>query len=321
MANFSEETGRIGVHECGLLIERMGFIFREQLTSDYGIDAIIETRTNDYASGKMIAVQIKSGDSYFKEIKDDFVIYRGEIKHFNYWLNHSLPVIIVLYSPTSRKCIWQTINKQTAKTTGNGWKIRIPFQQELEAAKYNLQILADNQSEYQRRWSSLVVAKEWMLEAKERGSLILEVQEWINKSSGRGTFILKTEEDDGCSKTLFSREMFGFGSKKYELVIKELFPWANVEVDDEFYENNIEEDCYSKRDILDRMVVSILGKKDDKLLKYSDVPQKLYPYRNGAGEVDFYRLKLTLNQVGESFLNMENFLETGKGYFIDNFMD
>lgn len=94
-----------------------------------------------------------------------------------------------------------------------------------------------------------------------------------------------------------------------------------MEVDDEFYENNIEEDCYSKRDILDRMVVSILGKKDDKLLKYSDVPQKLYPYRNGAGEVDFYRLKLTLNQVGESFLNMENFLETGKGYFIDNFMD
>ena len=43
MANFSEETRRNGVHECGLLIERMGFIFREQLTSDSGIDAIIET--------------------------------------------------------------------------------------------------------------------------------------------------------------------------------------------------------------------------------------------------------------------------------------
>lgn len=54
----TEEVGRIGVHECGLAFERMGFIFREQTTSDYGIDAIIEAKSGDYASGKMIAVQI-----------------------------------------------------------------------------------------------------------------------------------------------------------------------------------------------------------------------------------------------------------------------
>lgn len=253
-------------------------------------------------------------------MKDNCVVYRGEIKHYNYWMNHSLPVIIVLYSPSSRKCIWESINKQTADKCKGSWKIKIPCQQTLEDTKHKLQSLADNQSEYEKRWTSLVVAKEWILETKKRGSLILEVEEWINKTSGRGTFILKTEEDDGSEKIFFARDLFGFGSKSYELVINELFPWGNVEIDEEFYEENIDEDCYSKRDITDRMLASMLGKKDDELLKYSDVAPKLYPYRNGAGEVDFYRLKLTLNQVGESFIEMEHFLETGKCYFIDSFL-
>lgn len=320
MKNCTDEIGRIGVLECGLAFEKMGFIFREQTTSDYGIDAIIETKNDDYASGKMIAVQIKSGDSYFRERRGDCVVYRREIKHYNYWINHSLPVIIVLYSPSSRKCIWESINKQTANRCKGGWKINIPYQQTLECTKHKLQSLADNQSEYERRWATLVIAKEWILETQKRGSLILEVQEWINKTSGRGTFIVKAEEDSGNEKILFSQELFGFGAKNYELVIQELFPWANVNIDEEFYEENMEEDCYSKRDITDRMTASLLGKKDDELLKYSDVPPKLYPYRNGAGEVDFYKLKLTLNQVGESFIEMEHFLETGKCYFMDNFV-
>jgi len=158
-----------------------------------------------------------------------------------------------------------------------------------------------------------------VLETKKRGSLILEVQEWINKTSGRGTFILKAEED-GKEKIFFERELFGFRTKNYELVIKELFPWACVEIDEEFYEENMDEDCYQKRNITDRRIAIMLGKKGDELLQYSDVHPKLYPYRNGGGEVDFYKLKLTLSQVGESFIEMEHFLETGDCYFIDNFI-
>lgn len=79
-------------------------MYREQSIGDYGIDAIIESKNDKYLSGKMIAVQIKSGDSYFKEQKDNCVIYGGDIKHY-YWLNHSLPVIIVLNSPTTGEFI------------------------------------------------------------------------------------------------------------------------------------------------------------------------------------------------------------------------
>ena len=314
----SRSVDRLGVNKCSYIFEDIGFLFREQPIGDYGIDAIIETRNENYLSGKMIAVQIKSGESYFSEKKDDCVIFRGEAKHYDYWIDHSLPVIIVLYSPSRGKCIWESVNKETAIKFKRGWKIAIPLQQTLENSKDKLQDLANKQSEFERRWTSLVVAKEWMLEAKERGMLILEVQEWINKSSGRGTFILKTEEDDGSEKIFFKRDLFGFGTKHYEFVIQELFPWATFEIDEEFYEMNMEEDCAQRRYVTDRQVASALGIKGDELLKYSDTLSKLYPYRNGAGEVDFYRLKLSLNQVGESFIRIDHFLETGKFYLIDN---
>ena len=90
---------RVGVSAVSKCVSQLGLIFREQPTDDYGIDAQIETFDKDYASGKLIAVQIKSGDSFFNELKDDKIIFRGEKKHYDYWINHSLPVIIVLYIP------------------------------------------------------------------------------------------------------------------------------------------------------------------------------------------------------------------------------
>ena len=311
-----ENTERLGIYKCGEIFEKMGFIFREQKDCDYGIDAIIERKDEKYPSGKLIAVQIKSGDSYFKEMKEDKVVFRGENKHYNYWLNHSLPVIIVLYSPSSDKCIWEVFNEQKVEKNEKGCKINIPYNQKLEDSKEQLQELADNQSEYERRWNSLVVAKGWMLETIRQGESILEVQEWINKSSGRGNFILKVEED-GEEKTLFEREMFGFGIREYGQVIQDIFPWADVKIDEEFYEENMDECSYYRSKRTKRDLATMFGKGGDELLKYSDIPPKIYPYKNGAGEVDFYRLKLTLNQIGKSFIDMEHFLETGKCYFID----
>lgn len=316
LTNNTEDIERQGVYTCGLVFSKLGFIFREQTIGDYGIDAIVESREGDYLSGKLIAVQIKSGDSYFSEVKDNYVVFRGDDKHYNYWTNHSLPVIIVLYSPSSGECVWESFNKQTAINCKSGWKIMIPRQQTLISSKDKLQNLSNQQSEFERRWTSLVVAKKWMLEIKKRGEIILEVEEWINKTSGRGVFTLKAEEDDGTEQIFFKQHLFGFGCKSYELVIQELFPWANIKIDEEFYKKNMNEDSYVKRDTTDREIASMLGIKGDELLKYSDSPPKLYPYSNASGEVDYYRLKLTLNQIGESFIQIDHFLETGKFYLI-----
>ncbi|MGN0591760.1 MAG: DUF4365 domain-containing protein [Ruminococcus sp.] len=293
-------TSRLGVSKADCELTKLGFAFREQTILDYGIDAIIEAPNSNesYMSGKLIAAQIKTGDSYFDEKKDESIVYRGELKHLDYWLNHSLPVIIILYSPEQDKCIWASINKQTVIKTEKGWKINIPYNNDLHKAEAQLLELANSQSEFQRRWASLLIAKEWMLDAIKQNGLILEVQEWVNKCSGKGDFILKKDDEKEKEVVIFEKTIFGFGTRSYELVITDLFPWADICVDESFYELNQDEEFVEIR-------------------KEQDNFPNIYPYRNGAGEVDFYRLKLTVNRVGKAFLEINDFLENNKFYIID----
>ena len=291
----TQDTSRLGVIECMRFCAKNNFIFREQSIADYGIDAIIETRENNLPTGKMIGVQIKSGDSFFRENEGESVIYRVDKKHRDYWVNHALPVIIVLYSPTQDKCIWELVSKENLIFCKSQWKILIPQSQILEKSCSKLHDIAQNMSEYEHRHASLVFAKEWMLETQKKGHVILEVGEWVNKSSGKGDFFLKSTDDNGNETVLFERTLWGFGLKSYANVIQEMFPWATVAVDTDFYEENMEFERSSD-----------LSSED------------IYPYCNCAGEVDYYRLILSLNSVGKSFLAIEDFLENGKLYKIDH---
>ena len=90
-----QDAERIGVAKVNLIFEKIGFLFREQPVGDYGIDAIVEERiSKKELSGKLIGVQIKSGASFFKEVKENKIIFRGEMKHYKYWKRYSLPVIL-----------------------------------------------------------------------------------------------------------------------------------------------------------------------------------------------------------------------------------
>ena len=311
----TQDIERTGVYACGNLFTRNGFIFREQPIADYGIDAIIEAKEDGYATGKMIAVQIKSGESYFSEIEEDSVIFRVDEKHRNYWINHSLPVIVMLYSPSKNECIWEIANKQTLISCNKNWKVKIPKNQTIENAHSKLLEISKNISDYEHRHASLVLAKDWMLETLKQGQLILEVTEWVNKSSGKGDFVLKTFDDNGQEKILFDRELWGFGLKSYDLVIQQMFPWANIEIDKDYYEENMETEDNLNWDIFDSdddVIIEVPPRK---------LPNGIYPYKNVAGEVDCYRLILTLNEVGKAFITTEEFLEKGKFYCIDHLME
>jgi hypothetical protein len=127
------QTGRIGVAAIQLIFQRLGWIFREQTIEDYGIDAHVEIVDNSIATGELIAVQIKSGDSYFKEKTNEGIVFRGNIEHLEYWQNHSLPVIIVLYDNGEDVAYWQAINNNTVQKTNKAWKVIIPFEQKIDA--------------------------------------------------------------------------------------------------------------------------------------------------------------------------------------------
>ena len=141
----SEAKGRAGVHEVGLVISRMRWIFRDQPVSDTGIDGHIEPcDQNENATGRLIGCQVKSGPTYFREETPSGFVHRGDSEHLAYWRGHSLPVIVILRDEGTGRCYWQVVNEQTATSTGKGWKIEVPKLQVLEEnAKPLLEQIAD----------------------------------------------------------------------------------------------------------------------------------------------------------------------------------
>jgi hypothetical protein len=105
-------TERIGLGAAEMEFSRWGWIFREQTVADHGIDALLEPCTNGAASGKLIALQIKAGISYFREPVNNGWIYRGKKKHLQYWLQHCLPVILIMHNPDSGLSYWAHITEQ-----------------------------------------------------------------------------------------------------------------------------------------------------------------------------------------------------------------
>lgn len=122
-----KNTEREGVSAVqNIVYNDLGWTFREQPVDDYGIDAEIEVADQIRPTGKVIAAQIKSGNSYFQNSTKENIIFYLEERHKRYWLKHVLPVIVLLYHPISKECIWEVVNEFTVKQTEKGYKIIIP---------------------------------------------------------------------------------------------------------------------------------------------------------------------------------------------------
>jgi hypothetical protein len=169
----SYHTEQSGVYAIAKIVhEELRWIFHPQ-EQDFGIDALIEVIADCVPTGKMIAVQIKSGTSYFAHEDASGIVFRGTLEHLNYWLNHDLPVIVVLYDPGSGVAYWQTVTSEHVTRMPDGWKMSIPRGQKLEAAQANqleevastLQRLKDEIQEYKCPYCGAPLAErggEWV---------------------------------------------------------------------------------------------------------------------------------------------------------------
>lgn len=123
------------------------YLFRPKERTDLGIDGEIEILADDEdgkrrGTGRLIAVQIKCGHSFFREEREDHFVFRGEMKHLDYWLGFSVPVIVVICHPDSREAYWAEINPGLVQMTDVGWKIHIPKASVLAGSKSTLGIVA-----------------------------------------------------------------------------------------------------------------------------------------------------------------------------------
>ena len=109
-------------------------MFRDQPIDDVGIDAHMELTEPTGEPKQLLALQIKTGASWFREKKDNNIIFRDiNERQYNYWTMNSLPCIVVLYNPDDDTCIWQKLTAETIERTndgkGKGFFVKVPLNQ------------------------------------------------------------------------------------------------------------------------------------------------------------------------------------------------
>jgi len=254
-----------------------------------GIDAHVELVERGNPTGKLAALQIKTGASHFNEKKHAFVYY-GKNEHLDYWLNHSLPVLFVAHFPSSGVTLWVHVTEKSVVRTKKAWKVEIPKSNIFgtEYANSIAEVFEGTSAQHEMR--RLAIDEPMMRHIVDRGRVSVRFEDWINKSLGRTPVEVFVYDENGDEE--LSREWFlyyrGFGPKG---LVEALFPWATAVVDQEFYDEN-----------------SRAIDEDNGVSYQCDPEEHIYPYDEAAGEVEYYQLKLTLNDLGNAFLVLSDHL-------------
>jgi hypothetical protein len=249
----------------------------------------------------LIALQIKTGQSHFKD-KADHLVYYGDLEHLDYWTSHALPVILVAHLPKTNETYWVQITESSVTRTKFRWKIHIPKANKFgKETKESLSKTFEG-SESDQRMRKLLIDLPLMRHIESGGKVSLELEKWINKSLGR-TPVRVFIYDDAGNESL-SQDWFvyyvGYGIKELAEI---LFPWANASVDQDYYDEHYDIDDGTTRDW------NSAADEDNGICNQRD-PDEVYPYTEMAGEIEGYRLELALNELGKAFLVVADHLKS-----------
>jgi uncharacterized protein DUF4365 len=308
MSGEKDLVGQQGVDATRALFSgALGWYAREPTSPDYGIDMYAEAANDGVPNGRLVGIQVKSGASWFSEETDEGIVYRGGDRNVEYWLNHSLPVIVVLYDPEEKTAYWQAVTPETVASTGKGWKLIVPRAQVLDAsAADTLNELAEGDP-YLLALNQLRADRSWMDTLRSGGEVFVEVAEWVNKTSGRGQFALIGVSKEG-DKVTRVRDVF-WGLLPYEEVLPLLFPWATLAVDEELYDQKEEDAWDTETGAWDPETGRYITHSDS-FTEWRESTGRLgiRPYEIEADELAHWRLALELNEVGRAFIALDDYL-------------
>jgi len=220
-------TERAGVAAVQAAFTKMGWFFREQTVTDFGIDAQVEIVEGDKPIGRLIALQIKSGSSYFSHKQGTNYRFYGQTEHLEYWLRHSLPVFLVLHNPQDGMILWQRVERHLVHEAAKGWSIDVPDQNVLDdrAATFIAKGISSDSSSQTR--FGFAGGLDLMRRLEQGKDIYLSITIWINKSLGfRGA---KVFFDDYNKKAadLFVNTFAPVHDVAF--IAKKIFPWAKFE--------------------------------------------------------------------------------------------
>lgn len=298
-----------GVSAVSLAFQRhLRWLARSLPQDDWGIDMQVETVDGSRATGRLIGVQVKAGPSYFAEPVAEGWVFR-DYGHLGYWTSYSLPVIVVLYDPSTGTCYWQAVLPSTVTSTTKGWKMTVPRSQMIDKdSEAALRQLAGSGDPYATRLAVLRADLDLINAAAEGQRLLVEVEEWINKLSGRGSVQI-TMDDTAGPKVMRSLNFIAPGWS-YEELLPSVLPWADLSLDNETYDQHDREQWDLETGAWDseegRYILHSVDFED----WAADIPSGLRPYTDN-GEVARWRLEARLGKVGRAFLALDPFLSTG----------
>jgi hypothetical protein len=217
-------TGNAGVGLVQFVVNsKLKWAYRPQYLSDYGIDAHIEIIEDNNPTGQLIGVQVKCGTSFIKQSKKEkgFIYFYGDIKHYNYWKIHSLPVIITLVDPSEEnKIFWGLVEDSNIEKKEKTFRLNIPIDQLLSNdSKLPLSKIAN--SKYIRQFRFLELERSLKLYKQAQ-----TIRVFFNKEEKEATIHLQRTQD-----YLPRQEIVKVPYNEYseEEFLKSLFPFAVFE--------------------------------------------------------------------------------------------
>ncbi len=120
--NESKERALVG--EVISTVALAGQICREKTVSDHGIDMEIEFKDdNNEATGQMLFLQLKSGDSYLRtRQRDGSEIFKiTKTRHAKYWREQAFPVLLVIRT-SDGEVRWMEIRDYLKRESDDGKK-------------------------------------------------------------------------------------------------------------------------------------------------------------------------------------------------------
>ena len=250
-----------------------GLIFRTQRDEFTGLNAHLEITGEN---PRVVGLRVCTSDESEKSARG--YIISGDTEIAAYWLQHSLPVVIMVYENERKKIFYESVNTENLELAGRKWELVIPYEKEYNGeASQEIKNLTCT-SPYLARLALDKALIELINQGRE---IFLELDEWINQPSSRGNLrICITGQEGGVYQWPFEINP----DVPQVLRLPELFPWAAISIDEEFYSAKNFHDFDANT---------------------------LAPYVIESGEIARFRFKLELNSLGKSFLNVEPYICRG----------
>lgn len=135
-----EQTGGAGVSEVSAKFQRIGWGPVPNDVHDLGTDLLVQARDRRrFDRGSIVGAQVKAGASWFAdEHRNDagevlgWWYYEPGAAHFDDWVTHGLPHLLVLHDLDSHTSFWVHVTAEVVLGTGKGCKILVPRGQTID---------------------------------------------------------------------------------------------------------------------------------------------------------------------------------------------